>query len=223
MKRALLISNVWTDDSPLNGWFRDRDWELVCFDDPEKAFGELSTHRRDLILLDLNSWSLDFREVCQSLRKKPESRDTPIVALIDRKRIDRLDVTSGFDDFILLPSDPTEIEARVNLALWMRQGIDSDDVVKVDTLKINLAKYEVTINNDPVVLTLKEFELLAFLATHRGKVFSREFLLNRIWGYDYFGGLRTVDVHVRRIRAKLESSGIEFIETVRGAGYRFKE
>ena len=87
---------------------------------------------------------------------------------------------------------------------------------------INLESYQVSVGSNTISLTLKEFELLKFLAMHRGKVYTREFLLNQIWGYDYYGGMRTVDVHVRRLRSKLELGEEVYIETVRGVGYKFK-
>jgi DNA-binding response OmpR family regulator len=99
--------------------------------------------------------------------------------------------------------------------------VDTANVLRKDDLVLDLANYKVFVAEQPVSLTFKEFELLRFLMTNRGKVFTREALLNRVWGYEYFGGARTVDVHIRRLRAKIETGTTVYIETVRNVGYRF--
>ena len=128
---------------------------------------------------------------------------------------------SGIDDFITDPFDPEELVARLSLLFWRSRKINSDQVIKIEGLIVDMANYEVTIDGTPVELTFKEYELLKFLATRRGRVFTREALLDHVWGYDYYGGTRTVDVHVRRLRAKLTPSCDALIETVRNVGYRF--
>jgi len=101
-------------------------------------------------------------------------------------------------------------------------GVEADEIVRVGSLELNLATYQVTIDGAPVDFTYMEYELLKFLVTHPGRVFTREALLSRVWGYDYFGGARTVDVHVRRVRAKLGQEHAGRIKTVRSVGYRFE-
>jgi DNA-binding response OmpR family regulator len=100
--------------------------------------------------------------------------------------------------------------------------VQPDEIVRVGSLELNLATYQVTIDAEPVDFTYMEYELLKFLVTHPGRVFTRESLLSRVWGYDYFGGARTVDVHVRRVRAKLGLEHAARIKTVRSVGYRFE-
>ena len=114
-----------------------------------------------------------------------------------------------------------EVTARVRRAIWLKSGVESDNTLRAGDLQIDLGNYKVFVSGRPVDLTYKEFELLRFLATNRDKVFTREALLNRVWGYDFYGGARTVDVHVRRLRSKIEDRGHTFIETVRNVGYRF--
>ena len=114
-----------------------------------------------------------------------------------------------------------QLLARVRLALLKANGELSADTIKRGDLLIDVANYRVLLNQQPVDLTYKEYELLKFLATNDGKVFTREALLNRVWGYNYYGGARTVDVHIRRIRSKIEAGGAAYIETVRNVGYRF--
>jgi DNA-binding response OmpR family regulator len=126
------------------------------------------------------------------------------------------------DDFVLSPPDPEELQVRVSRVLWVRTGADEGNILRRGGLAIDLERYTVSVDGQSVDLTYKEYELLRFLATNAGKPFTREALLNRVWGYDYYGGSRTVDVHIRRIRAKIEQHE-SFIETVRNVGYRFLE
>jgi DNA-binding response OmpR family regulator len=130
---------------------------------------------------------------------------------------------TGFlaDDFLLRPWKPLEAQSRLRLAWQRNSSVQVGNLVKIGDLAIDLVSYQVRLGGRPISLTYKEYELLRFLATNRGRVFSRDMLLNRIWGYDYFGGGRTVDVHIRRLRSKIELGGRTFIETIRNVGYRF--
>lgn len=143
-----------------------------------------------------------------------------VVALVDETHLDLIAPHDSCEDFIVLPASPGEVGRRLERAIWRRHGIDNENRVNCGALQIDLANYRVTVGGEPVVLTYKEYELLRFLALNVGRVFTREQLLSRVWGYDYFGGARTVDVHIRRIRSKVESYGHTFIETVRNVGYR---
>jgi DNA-binding response OmpR family regulator len=116
---------------------------------------------------------------------------------------------------------PEELAARLRRAAWRRTGVDAANTLRGGALLVDLANYKVFVSDQAVNLTFKEFELLRFLMTNRGKVFTREALLNRVWGYEYFGGARTVDVHIRRLRSKIETGATVYIETVRNVGYRF--
>src|SRR5207302_654736 len=117
-----------------------------------------------------------------------------------------------------------ELVARVRVALRRRTNVDAQNALRCGDLVIDLANYKVTVAGTSVELTYKEYELLRFLMGNPAKVFTREQLLNRVWGYDYYGGARTVDVHIRRLRSKIEvRPGDHFIDTVRNVGYRFKE
>ena len=175
----------------------------------------------DLVLVDMSVNSTDTKigELCQRMRMK---RHLPVIALTNGENLDGLYTDLNLDDFIVKPYDPSELSVRIKRALSQVNNGQNKEVIRCNELLIDLAKYEVSINGIVLELTFREYELLKFLASNRGRVFSRETLLNRVWGYDYYGGDRTVDVHIRRLRSKIEISGHAFIETVRNIGYRFK-
>jgi len=145
-----------------------------------------------------------------------------VIAIISADQVQAFDPAKGLDDFLLAGAPPAELCARVRQALWKRHGVDARNILKVGDLEMDLANYTVHIGGRPVELTYKEYELLRFLATNRDRVFNRETLLNKVWGYDFYGGSRTVDVHIRRLRSKIEDRHTPFIETVRNVGYRFR-
>ncbi len=143
-----------------------------------------------------------------------------LIVIVAPDQMDRVSVDLGVDDFVMLSAAPEELARRIERALWRKHGVDSENFVRCGALTLDLSNYRVTVGTETLVMTFKEYELLRFLAMNAGRVFTREQLLNRVWGYDYFGGARTVDVHIRRIRAKIEIHGHAFIETVRNVGYR---
>ena len=126
-----------------------------------------------------------------------------------------------FDDFCLYPFQPRELEARLKHLFWRTGRGTRPELVEYGDLLLNLETYQAAIAGKPLDLTYMEYELLKFLASHPGKVFTRETLLSRVWGYEYYGGARTVDVHIRRLRAKLGEEHANLIQTVRSVGYRF--
>jgi DNA-binding response OmpR family regulator len=154
--------------------------------------------------------------------RKREPGNPPVLALVSGAQLADLELRDElFDDFCLAPFHPTELEARVRHLLWRVGGGSRPDMIEYRELSLNLETYQASIANRPLDLTYMEYELLKFLAQNPGKVFTREMLLNRVWGYEYYGGARTVDVHVRRLRAKLGEEHASLIETVRSVGYRF--
>ena len=145
----------------------------------------------------------------------------PTIVLLDSAQLLHSDLPPAADDFLVLPASAAELAARIQQTLRRRVPRTSGDVVRCGPLTIDLANYKAFLGSKPVNLTYKEFELLRLLASNADKVFTREALLNQIWGYDYYGGARTVDVHIRRLRSKIEDSHHTYIETVRNVGYRF--
>jgi DNA-binding response OmpR family regulator len=156
----------------------------------------------------------------RAARKTEQLKAVPAIVAVSARQIARVDPASGFDDFIVTPCTPVELYARIRKLEWKRSEFSTEERVKVGALVIDRAAHEVLLDGRPIVLTAKEFSLLAFLAQHRGRVFSREALLSRVWGARYEGGPRTVDIHVRRLRMKLGDALP--IETLRGAGYKLR-
>ena len=172
----------------------------------------------DIILLDLEASSPGA--VVQWLRANPRTQSAPLIVVSDEASALELDFALGISDFIIKPCSLRELEARLRLALWNSDGPIDEDLLKVQDLVINFTRYEVRVKGAVIDLTLKEYELLKHLSAHPGRVFTRSDLLDSIWGYDYYGGMRTVDVHIRRLRSKLGDMG-KAINTVRGVGYSF--
>jgi DNA-binding response OmpR family regulator len=170
-------------------------------------------------LMDLRAIAVDIRRACHLAREDRALRGLPLVAVVPEQEASRLDLSLGFDDLVLAPYRLGEVAARLRLIAWRSQSEPAPGVIRLGRLTLDETTYQVAIDGLPIDLTLKEFQLLLFLARSPGRVFTREDLLDRVWGQDYFGGTRTVDVHVRRVRAKTEAAG-DLIETVRGVGYR---
>lgn len=196
---------------------------------------EIATKGRyDLILLDLMLPGLDGLEICKRLRGDKETRKTPIIMLTAKgEEFDKvLGLELGADDYVTKPFSVKELVARVRATLRRYEDVDEDVTEQTENrnagilyykdIVIDKDKYEVRKNNEKLVLTLKEFELLKMLVENQGKVLTRDFLLDRIWGYDYAGETRTVDVHIRHLRQKIhdEDGSNQIIETIRGVGYK---
>ncbi|MDY6916611.1 MAG: response regulator transcription factor [Chloroflexota bacterium] len=149
-----------------------------------------------------------------------DGKRPPVIALLSRNALAVMDSAPEVDDFVLEPWDTMEVAMRTKRVLKRANGSSGDDPIECGELVIDPARCEVLLAGEALSLTFREYELLKFLVSNSGKVFSRDTLLNRVWGYDYYGGDRTVDVHVRRLRGKLGESGESVIETVRNIGYR---
>ena len=173
----------------------------------------------DLALVDLPA--IDNDAVWGIIGGLKKGRNLPVLAMITTKKAASLDSRPGIDDFIIRPYHDTELLLRINRLLKKTQDAASTDQIKCNGLTIDLVTCEVTVDGRKADLTFKEYELLKLMASNRGRVYTREVLLDKIWGFDYYGGDRTVDVHMRRLRSKIEDSAHTYIETVRNIGYRF--
>ena len=202
--------------------------------DSKQSLEEFAERTPDMVVIVMEGLpgSSDRWDLPARIKKETS---LPVIALITQKALANIDngynagnfVTSAWesniDDFITEPWDIGELVTRIKRVLRPTSDVAQADMIKCGALIINMVKCEVLLTGRVIPLTFKEYELLRFLASNPGKVFRREALLNKVWGYDYFGGDRTVDVHIRRLRSKIEDATHNFIETVRNIGYRFRE
>ena len=179
----------------------------------------------DLVLLDLMLPGLSGTEVCKQLRSRS---DVPIIMLTAKDtEVDKVvGLELGADDYVTKPYSKAELVARIK-AVLRRQGDVSnpqEGVITAGPVRIDVERHQVNINNELISLPLKEFELLEFLVRNSGRVLTRAQLIDRVWGSDYFGDTKTLDVHVKRLRAKIESDPANpvYIQTIRGLGYKFE-
>lgn len=175
----------------------------------------------NVVIVEANDDVGRAHKTIKRMRDEGPLVEVPILLAVTVARLSALDFSIGFDDFVLVPLVPAELYARMRQLDWKTATFGSDEVLKIDDLVIDIAGYEVRIAGRRIELTHQEFELLRYLAQHRGRVFTREALLERAWGYRYAGGTRTVDIHVRRVRSKLGDMG-SLIETVRNVGYKLR-
>jgi two-component system phosphate regulon response regulator PhoB len=187
----------------------------------ERARKELPS----LIILDLMLPGMDGKEICRALKSNPLTQSIPILMLTAKaEEIDRvIGFELGADDYVTKPFSPRELVLRVKAILRRKEfGHESEKIVQIGDLLIDIDRHHVSIKKSSVQLTSTEFKLLVELASKRGRVQTREHLLDKVWGYTYEGYARTVDTHIRRLREKLGPLG-DSIETIRGVGYRFRE
>ena len=174
------------------------------------------------VLIDLSSVSTHGDSAWTWFRKLKLRKLLPVIVLVSPATLPVV-LEQGFEDFVMQPWNMDEMSARIRRAISRTARPGGDGIIKAGVLAIDPVRCEVEMAGRLLALTFKEYELLKLLATHKGKVFTRESLLNEIWGYDYYGGDRTVDVHIRRLRSKIEDPEHTFIDTVRNIGYKFKD
>jgi DNA-binding response OmpR family regulator len=184
----------------------------------------LDTPPSDVIVIDARRELAAARQTCRVLRTT--GTPTPLLAVVTEGGLAALSADWGVDDVIVDTAGPAEVEARLRLAIGRASasrdaGLGTTEEIRSGDLSIDEATYQAKVGSHGLDLTFKEFELLKFLAQHPGRVFTRAQVLQEVWGYDYFGGTRTVDVHVRRLRAKLGPDREALIGTVRNVGYKF--
>jgi DNA-binding winged helix-turn-helix (wHTH) protein len=188
--------------------------EVAVAADETAAMELKATFRPEVILL-LGPAAGD----CGRLRRTPPHLDAVYCALLEREALPHLEQPQ-FDDFLVLPLAVPELVARLRLWRWRRQQVTGAGLLRAGSVVVDLRNMRVTVDGAPLTLTYKEFELLCLLLRRSGQVLTREFILDSVWGPDYYGGDRTVDVHIRRLRMKIPEVG-EKIATVHGTGYRF--
>ena len=198
----------------------DVDYSYDGFD----GFIKAKEIKPDLILLDWMLPNISGIDVLRKIRSDKDLKNTPVIMLtaknMESDKVEGLEI--GADDYITKPFGIKELLARI-VSVLRRYNINSKvegEILNHKGITLNLSKHEVLKNNEKIDLTLKEFELLKLLLQHKGKVLSRNYLLDKIWGYEYYGETRTVDVHIRYLRKKIEDDSEKYIETIRGVGYK---
>ena len=175
----------------------------------------------DLIVMNPKAGYTEIMDLYYKMKKEAQIQDIPIALLIDESEMPSADLPSGIQELLPRPLRFPEAIVRLKFLFKRLHKIEKKDLIQSGKLSIDVSKYEVRIGDRKIDLTFTEFELLKFLCANPGTVFTREVLLNKVWGYEYYGGTRTVDVHIRRLRSKIEGKSATFIETVRNIGYKF--
>lgn len=182
---------------------------------------EVVTKMPDLVILSPTHSYTDIIGRYYELKKDERTQDVPMMLVLEEKEMVHSDIPSGIQEVLIKPLRVQEAIARIHLLFKKLNQANEKNVIQRGKLVIDVEKYEVRVREKKVDLTFTEYELLKFLASHQGHVFTRDLLLNKVWGYEYYGGTRTVDVHVRRLRSKIEKWGDVFVDTVRNIGYKF--
>jgi len=219
---VFIIANEREQARQLRAELAQRGLDCLIVPSKDGAIEQIAGQSFGVMLLDANEATIGSEawELAQRIRQE---RQIPLIAIVSREKLNGLDSSTGIDDFVVKPWEATEVITRIKRILRQKESIDSEDIIRCGDLVIDSAKCEVLLSSKPIILTFKEYQLLKFLASNKGKVFTRDVLLDKVWGWDYYGGDRTVDVHIRRLRSKIEDKDHSFIETLRGIGYRFRE
>lgn len=219
MFRILLIATEKNSTDKLYRRLAQDGYSCSIATNEDEATRQVNEATPDLILLEVDS---HFR-MWELSRHIKQEKNIPVVALLDASELESINGQLDLiDDFVTEPYHSAELMLRLKRLLRHDLSDGETEKIKCGDMTIDLAKCEVSVSGRAVMLTFKEYQLLKFLAASPGRVFTREILLNRVWGYEYFGGDRTVDVHIKRLRSKIEDATHTFVETVRNIGYRFR-
>ena len=217
---VLLLSDDATDIREVLPSFPHAPYRVSTANLKDTQVEELVTLHPNLLVIDATRDLGVAEEATRRLSIAWQIGLPPIVVVVNHDTVARFRFESGADDFLLSDASTAEISARLALVARKTGHGDEDTVLKIGDLTVNPDNYQVYVRGRPLDLTYKEFELLKFLAQRPGRVCDRDLLLREVWGYDYYGGTRTVDVHIRRLRAKLGAEHETLIETIRNVGYR---
>jgi two-component system alkaline phosphatase synthesis response regulator PhoP len=222
LPRVFIIESKGEQAEQLRTELARRGLDCLVVSGKDRVLEQTAGQSPTVSLLDIDQATIGSEgwELAQELRQE---MNIPLIALMSREKLTDLDSKNSVDDFVVKPWEAAEMTTRIKRILIQKGGIGSEDVIRCGDLVIDSGKCEVLLGSRSIVLTFKEYQLLRFLAANKGKAFTREALLNKVWGWDYYGGDRTVDVHIRRLRSKIEDSTHAFIETVRNIGYKLRE
>ncbi|TFB71952.1 response regulator transcription factor [Cryobacterium glaciale] len=226
MTRILLVEDESALSEPLSFLLEREGYEVVVAEDGPSAISEFDQNGTDLILLDLMLPGIPGTEVCREIRTRST---VPIIMLTAKDS--EIDIVVGLelgaDDYVTKPYSTRELVARIRAVLRRHEdqsATDADSMLSAGTVRMDVERHAVTVSGELVNMPLKEFELLEFLLRNAGRVLTRGQLIDRVWGTDYFGDTKTLDVHIKRIRSRIEAAPSEpvMLVTVRGLGYRFE-
>lgn len=200
-------------------------YEIKAYEAAEPALLDMKEIIPDLVIFDLMLPGMDGLTAIRLLRQDSQLKKIPVICLTAKdKELDKvIGLDIGADDYITKPFGVLELAARIRSLLRRSMKEDNNEYIRVNNLVINPLTREVTNNGEPVELTFKEYELLLYLIENKSRVVTRDELLNRIWGYNFYGESRTLDIHIKTLRQKLGTTGVESIKTIRSVGYRFVE
>ena len=217
--KALIIDNEDKVIEIIRDYFQKEDFKIICEKFGKKGIEQIKNKNFDLVILDIDLPGMKGWEVCKKIR---ENSDLPII-ILSKKSNDRDKIKGiklGADDYITKPFNPEEVLVRAKSIL--KRVYDNNHIKKFPYLIINNKEKKVKIDGNLIDLTPKEFDLLWTLSSNPKKVFSRDNLVKKVWGYDYFGDIRTVDTHIKSLRKKLGENAGNYIKTVWGVGYKFE-
>ena len=224
--KLLVIDDEMNICELLRAYFENEGYDVKTACDGVEGVSYFKLYEPDLVLLDIMMPNKDGFQVCREIREISANKPIIFVSAKDDSFDKVLGLELGADDFVVKPFDMKELSARVKAVLRRYAAHDNqndDEVIKFDNIEISLEKYELKLNGKSVTIPPKELELLYFLASNYNRVFTRDQLLDKVWGFDYLGDSRTVDVHVKRLREKLEGVSDNWIlKTVWGVGYKFE-
>ena len=225
MTKILVVEDEASFSEALSYVLGKEGFEVEVAETGDGAIAAFDKNGADLILLDLMLPGLSGTEVCKQLRSRS---DVPIIMLTAKDtEVDKVvGLELGADDYVTKPYSKAELVARIRAVLRRRSDLldSNDSLLNAGPVKIDVERHQVSINSEIVSLPLKEFELLEFLIRNSGRVLTRSQLIDRVWGSDYFGDTKTLDVHIKRLRAKIEKDPANpvYIQTIRGLGYKFE-
>jgi DNA-binding response OmpR family regulator len=223
MKKILILASNIEGAQKLDSGLKQLGYNCTIVNSADLAYETARNEHPDMMLVDADGLSASSWNSLKTeqLLKIKSAVHLPVIALMPKGILDGIDSAFHIDDFVIRPFELSELVTRIRRIVNRGNNPANQEFVRSGDLVMDLAKCEVSIGGSLIALTFKEYELLKFLMRHKGKVFTRDALLNEVWGYDYYGGDRTVDVHVRRLRSKIEDADRTFIETVRNIGYKF--
>jgi two-component system alkaline phosphatase synthesis response regulator PhoP len=221
MQHILILSQDKDYRKTLASFLKNSGYVIYPSDTIKDTVDQFYSRKLDLIIVDVASWKEEGIKVYKDLKQEIGTKDFSSIVIASMDLMKEINFALAFDDFVIKNEDFTEVLLRIKQLLWRQSKLDSNNIIKIEDLILNMNSYEVTVKGKTIYLTYKEYELLKFLMLNRGRVFTRDALLDKVWGYDNYSGTRTVDIHIQRLRTKLGGKSSEFIQTVRNVGYCF--